>query len=149
MVRNRYGNIQPWDNSRIRLNTAIGGSDYINASPIKLRSIRRTSRSRSNSTSSLDEYRYIATQGPKVDQFSHFWHMVMQEIVGPVGVIVMLTQTWESNKEKCGQYFPVDADQPILLPAEKISADSPNQDGGKPTYSTLSKHSLTSSQTQT
>ena len=36
----------------------------------------------------------------------------MQEVVGPIGVIVMLTQCYEGNKEKCGQYFPTDLSSP-------------------------------------
>lgn len=33
-----------------------------------------------------------------------------------VGVVVMLTQTFESGREKCAQYFPVDAeDSPMIL----------------------------------
>lgn len=38
--RNRYGNVQPWDKSRVRLKVAEGTSDYINASPILLRDPR-------------------------------------------------------------------------------------------------------------
>lgn len=34
--RNRYGNVQPWENSRIHLKVAEGELDYINASPISL-----------------------------------------------------------------------------------------------------------------
>lgn len=119
--RNRYGNVQPWDAARVKLQTPIGGSDYINASPISLRS--RVSKTVSGSDtpdpSEVDEpiaeSRYIATQGPKDGQFSHFWNMVMQETVGPVGVIVMLTQLSEGNKEKCSQYFPSDMDNPTIL----------------------------------
>ena len=39
---------------------------------------------------------------------SHFWQMVRQE-TGDVAVIVMLTPTEESGREKCYQYFPLDA----------------------------------------
>lgn len=133
-TRNRYLNIQPWDNSRVRLKNPIGGSDYINASPIKLRTPRKTRRARSSSSASVaavQDYNYIATQGPKEGQFSHFWHMVMQETKGPVGVIVMLTLCYEANKEKCGQYFPADADHPIFLAPERIhnEAAKPPDDG--------------------
>jgi len=41
--------------------------------------------------------------------------MVMQETVGPVGVIVMLTQCYEGIKEKCSQYFPKDLDNAVLV----------------------------------
>jgi protein-tyrosine phosphatase len=130
--RNRYGNVQPWEVSRIKLQRPIGGSDYINASPIKL--FRRSSPNSKRATSDLNsispestgveddsaELNYIATQGPKDDQLLHFWSMVMQETVGPVGVIVMLTQTHEGNKEKCSQYFPLDLANPkLILPSHE------------------------------
>lgn len=130
--RNRYGNVQPWDLSRIRLKKPIGGSDYVNASPIrlshhlvqdKMRKENPTSYAPENSSpdgSSDAVYRYIATQGPKEGQFSHFWHMVLQETTGDVGAIVMLTQLYEGAKEKCAQYFPWDMENPILsLPAHE------------------------------
>lgn len=50
-----------------------------------------------------------ASQGPKQSGLSHFWHMIWQE-TKDVAVIVMLTQTAEAGKEKCFQYFPLDAD---------------------------------------
>jgi protein-tyrosine phosphatase len=124
--RNRYGNVQPWDPSRVKLKTPIGGSDYINASPISLKSQASTpfiapasstssAPADSSSPTTLVEMKYIATQGPKDDQFLHFWQMVMQETVGPIGVIVMLTQCYEGIKEKCSQYFPKDLDNPVLV----------------------------------
>lgn len=130
--RNRYANIQPWENSRIQLKSPIGGSDYVNASPIKLQSlsrhaarkIRRTSSTHSASSISLgDDYNYIATQGPKEGQFAHFWHMVMQESIGSTGVIIMLTPTHENNKEKCAQYFPRDKQHPIILAPERRTSE--------------------------
>ncbi|KIX07565.1 uncharacterized protein Z518_02218 [Rhinocladiella mackenziei CBS 650.93] len=124
--RNRYGNVQPWETSRVKLKKPIGGSDYVNASPIKLKS-RFLGAKPNNSAStpaSTDqpsrseppgiESKYIATQGPKEGQFSHFWHMVMQETTGDVGVIIMLTQLYEGNKEKCAQYYPADMENPTI-----------------------------------
>ena len=123
--RNRYGNVQPWESSRIRLNTPIGGSDYINASPISLKS-RSSTPTNSESPSQM---LYIATQGPKDDQFAHFWHMVMQETVGPIGIIVMLTQLFEGPKEKCSQYFPKDMSSAVLtLPAHEGETQQPPGD---------------------
>ncbi|KPI45439.1 Tyrosine-protein phosphatase 1 [Cyphellophora attinorum] len=131
--RNRYGNIQPWADSRIQLRTPIGGSDYINASPIRLQSISRRAikqLKRTSSTASASsiktggEYSYIATQGPKDGQFSHFWHMVMQESIGDTGVIIMLTPCYEGNKEKCAQYFPFDKARPIVLAPEQRNASN-------------------------
>ena len=40
MNRNRYANVDPYLNNRIRLKVPEGYSDYINASPIVLRSTK-------------------------------------------------------------------------------------------------------------
>ena len=142
--RNRYGNVQPWDPTRVRLRTPIGGSDYINASPISLKSHSSTPSSRPDSTPAsipdnsssivkLSEMRYIATQGPKDDQFAHFWYMVMQETVGPMAVIVMLTPCYEGIKEKCSQYFPKNLDGPVLvLDAGELAAAEAESENGDP-----------------
>lgn len=98
MRRNRYGNVQPWEKSRIHLKVAEGKSDYINASPISLRDPRTGV-----------ETKFIATQGPKQSGLSHFWHMIWQETTD-VAVIVMLTQTHDGTTEKCFQYFPLNVE---------------------------------------
>lgn len=49
-------------------------------------------------------------QGPKVGHLADFWHMVFHESQ-EVGVIVMLTQTFEAGREKCAQYFPLNTEQ--------------------------------------
>lgn len=97
--RNRYFNVEPFASNRVRLRVPDGQLDYINASPIVL-----------TQTVSGTEKRYIATQGPKEDSRSHIWRMVYAETGRPAdpAVIVMLTQTHESGKEKCFQYFPAD-----------------------------------------
>jgi len=119
--RNRYGNVQPWDASRIKLKIPICGSDYVNASPIVLRS-RSPASSEATDRSSPFEVKYIATQGPKQGQESHFWHMVHQETPGDTGVVIMLTQLVEESKEKCAQYYPADLENPTmrLLHEDKI-----------------------------
>ncbi|KAL9130919.1 MAG: hypothetical protein Q9217_001022 [Psora testacea] len=98
LQRNRYLGVQPWEKSRIHLRVAEGLSDYINASPISLRDPK-----------SGIETNYIATQGPKKSGLSHFWQMIWHE-TGDVAVIVMLTPTEESGREKCFQYFPLNAE---------------------------------------
>jgi protein-tyrosine phosphatase len=50
-LRNRYADIWPWANSRVRLKVPEGESDYINASPILL-----------CCSKTGDERKYIATQ---------------------------------------------------------------------------------------
>lgn len=118
MSRNRYANVQPWDASRIKLRRPMGGSDYVNASPVVLKT-------HSTSGNKVEQTRYIATHGPKTGQFAHFWHMVHQEVQGDVGVIIMLTQLFEQNREKCAQYFPADLDEPVIvLPADDEDSES-------------------------
>lgn len=125
--RNRYGNVQPWDASRIKLKKPIAGSDYVNASPIILKSRNPTeSASLSSETPSGRTTKYIATQGPKQGQESHFWHMVHQETVGDTAVIVMLTQLVESNKEKCAQYYPTELSNPVMILQHEDSSTSVN-----------------------
>jgi protein-tyrosine phosphatase len=131
----------------VKLRKPLGGSDYVNASPIvlKTRSSKQctsgTSTPVSNGQSShtsdtRQESRYIATQGPKEGQFSHFWHMVMQETPGDTAVIIQLTQHFEGNKEKCAQYYPSDLDDPTMMipaheedPAEGVDTSGPQDDG--------------------
>lgn len=123
MSRNRYLTVQPWNASRIKLQPPIGGSDYINASPILLKSYGESS-----ADISPAETRYIATQGPKAGQGSHFWRMLHQETVGDVGVVIMLTQLREDNREKCSLYYPQDFDDSVMkLPTCPSDDDGNNQ----------------------
>ncbi|KAI5361467.1 Putative tyrosine-specific protein phosphatase [Septoria linicola] len=100
--RNRYLNVEPFAQNRIKLRVAEGVSDYINASPIQ-----------------LGKRRYIATQGPKDTNVNHFYRMVASELKSPA-VVVMLTQTHEAGREKCFQYYPLSADQsPLTIPLDE------------------------------
>jgi len=90
IARNRYLNVEPFANNRIKLKVAQGVNDYINASPIV-----------------LGNRRYIATQGPKDSSTSHFYRMLASE-TSNTAVVAMLTQTHEAGREKCFQYFPLD-----------------------------------------
>jgi protein-tyrosine phosphatase len=146
--RNRYGNVQPWDSARVKLKKPLGGSDYVNASPITLegRTPNNKSRSGASTPASLNQasqveakatvYKYVASQGPKEGQFCLFWHMVMQETTGDVGVIVMLTQLYENHKEKCALYYPTSMDNPtMILPAhedEYSERETETADDGDP-----------------
>lgn len=51
MNRNRYANVDPYQNNRVKLKVPVGHSDYINASPIVL-----------ESTTSKKVTKFIATQ---------------------------------------------------------------------------------------
>src|SRR5260221_13780939 len=80
--KNRYGNLLPYDHSRVPLdaNDDDGTSNYINANYV-------------------DGYkspnRYIATQGPLLNTISDFWKMIWQT---DSHQIVMLTNLDEGGK---------------------------------------------------
>lgn len=116
----RYMNIQPWQNNRVRLRVPAGKQDYINASPITLTSVAPTAHTRQNGGSGSSEDlagggpdRYIAMQGPKHKTTDHVWRMVVEQLNSP-GVIVMLTETHEGSMEKCYPYFPRSPDDAPL-----------------------------------
>jgi protein-tyrosine phosphatase len=100
----RYVNIHPWKNNRVHLRVPEGKNDYINASPIVLKSSRTGK-----------ESKYIAMQGPKEGSASHVWRMIWDELASPA-VIVMLTETHEAGQEKCFPYFPTDPEaEPFVI----------------------------------
>ncbi|KAJ4402900.1 tyrosine protein phosphatase 1 [Neurospora sp. IMI 360204] len=108
----RYGNIQPWHNNRIKLQVPEGKIDYINASPIVLNpTVLTTADGETSNTQEPD--RYIAMQGPKRCTTDHVWRMAVEQLESP-GVIVMLTETHEGDYEKCYQYFPRTTEDPPL-----------------------------------
>ncbi|PIK62604.1 putative receptor-type tyrosine-protein phosphatase T isoform X2 [Apostichopus japonicus] len=91
-TKNRYGNIIPYDHSRVVLATINNDphSDYISASYIDgYKSPRK----------------YIACHGPNKASVKDFWRMVWQE---NCGIIVMLTNVSEGGKRKCEKYWPDD-----------------------------------------
>ncbi|EDU49310.1 PTP2 Protein tyrosine phosphatase [Pyrenophora tritici-repentis] len=112
-IRNRYANVDPYQSNRVHLEVPEGQFDYINASPIIL-----------ECTESGTLLKYIATQGPKADTWSHIWRMIWKE--NPeFAVIVMLTQTWEANREKCYPYYPQSLDAPDM----RVNEQDEFQDG--------------------
>lgn len=104
MYRNldRYGNVQPWNSNRIKLQVPEGYTDYINASPIVLKSPL--------DPKERPPHWYIAMQGPKGNTTEHTWRMVAEQLQSPA-VIVMLTETHEKNMEKCFPYYPRQVDE--------------------------------------
>ena len=70
-MKNRYGNILPFDKWRVRLTPTSDGphTDYINASFVD-------SYNQSNG--------YIATQGPVPNSFVDFWRMVWSSAFAPL-----------------------------------------------------------------
>lgn len=111
--RNRYANVDPYQSNRVKLQVPSGHSDYINASPIVL-----------ESTKSKRLMKFIATQGPKFDSFSHIWRMIWNETKSPA-VVIMLTKTHESGREKCFSYYPPS----LVAPDLRINAHDEFEDG--------------------
>ncbi|KAH6615619.1 protein-tyrosine phosphatase-like protein [Chaetomium sp. MPI-SDFR-AT-0129] len=110
-VLDRYLNIQPWNNNRIKLRVPEGHVDYVNASPIVL----EPSPSPDALAVPQEPDRYIAMQGPKQASADHVWRMVVEQLESP-GVIVMLTETHEGAMEKCFPYFPrSESDPPVEI----------------------------------
>ena len=123
--RSRYANVLPYVKNRVKLKTPMDGSDFINASHISLESRphavsppasakKFANRLSSSERSLLSQSRYIATQGPRSSEYSHFWSMIMHESVGDVAVIVMLTKFHEGARDKCGAYLPTNLDLPTM-----------------------------------
>ena len=141
-------NVDPWANNRIRLKVPEGQDDYINASPISLIRSKDSSKKRYIATQVcvlplLNEFvetfkdhqneselsknsnvSLTSSQGPKNISLGHFWRMVWYE-VNNEGVIVMLTQTHETGREKCFQYYPIGEDITSLA----INEDDEFEDG--------------------
>ncbi|KAJ1131482.1 hypothetical protein NDU88_009818 [Pleurodeles waltl] len=90
--KNRYTNVLPYDNSRVKLRCLPGDpcSDYINANYMP------------GYNSSKE---FIATQGPLPSTIGDFWRMVWEH---RVGTMVMLTNCTEGGKLKCEHYWPLD-----------------------------------------
>ncbi|KAE9368052.1 phosphatases II [Stipitochalara longipes BDJ] len=122
-VRDRYHNIHPWANNRIKLNVPEGYNDYINASPVTLLS---TFDKQSTLKSGIQD-KYICMQSPKRQTVSQFWHMVWHELATPSksspAVIIMLTPTHAAAPddpskffEKCYPYYPLgENSDPIII----------------------------------
>ncbi|XP_041425562.1 receptor-type tyrosine-protein phosphatase H isoform X3 [Xenopus laevis] len=90
--KNRFTNVLPYDNSRVKLNQIDGNntSDYINANYMP------------GYNSSKE---FIASQGPLPNTSADFWRMVWEN---QVSTIVMLTNCTENGRVKCDHYWPLD-----------------------------------------
>ncbi|KFY74831.1 hypothetical protein V499_05189 [Pseudogymnoascus sp. VKM F-103] len=93
----RFGDIFVWKNNRVKLHVPEEMNDYINASPITMKSHRTPL-----------ESKYIAMQGPKKCTTDHVWRMAWHELASPA-VVVMLTD------ERGYPYFPSTASQTLSI----------------------------------
>ncbi|KAF4636051.1 hypothetical protein G7Y89_g2024 [Cudoniella acicularis] len=121
-VLDRYNNIHPWANNRIKLHVPEGVNDYINASPVTLVS---TASKQSNLKKSIQD-KYICMQGPKKQTVDHVWHMVWHELATPYNsspaIVIMLSPTHGPSPddptkvmEKCFPYFPSEDTPEIVI----------------------------------
>lgn len=103
---NRYSDVLPYDDNRVVLSGKDTNVDYINASII-----------------SFDEtgQKYIMTQGPLDSTRHHFWSMVWER---DLHSIVMLCKTFENQKSKCSQYWPIKASIPRSFEQFTVSLES-------------------------
>lgn len=92
LVKNRYRDISPYDNTRVVLLGGVTG-DYINASHVNMEI----------PTSGIVN-RYIATQGPLPNTSGDFWQMIWEQ---QSTLIVMVTTLMERGRAKCHKYWPV------------------------------------------
>lgn len=91
MCKNRYYNILPNEESRVKLDALVDGDgDYINANFVGCENFRRN---------------YILTQAPLPNTMNDLWRMVWQE---KVPVIVCLTKLSEGDVQKAHKYWPDD-----------------------------------------
>lgn len=95
--KNRWSNVLPFDNTRIKLKNKPNG-DYINASLV--------------SCPGLEDRKYILTQGPLPETVPDFWSMVWQE---KCANIVMLCRLTETGMCKCARYWPVSKSEEDVL----------------------------------
>ncbi|TRY72800.1 hypothetical protein DNTS_009504 [Danionella cerebrum] len=89
MMKNRYKDILPYDQTRVCLTptTSESESDYINANFIQ---------------GAVKNKLYIATQGPLSSTVVDFWRMIWQQ---KVKVIIMACREVELGKKKCEVYW--------------------------------------------
>lgn len=86
--KNRYNNIWPYENARVRLQqTSPNACDYVNASYLHAKDSNKY---------------YIATQGPLPGTTRDFWQIIWEN---DVQIVVMLTKTVEEGQQKCHAYW--------------------------------------------
>ncbi|CAM5090730.1 unnamed protein product [Eretmochelys imbricata] len=93
--RNRYRDVSPYDQSRVKLQNTE--NDYINASLVVIEEAQRN---------------YILTQGPLPNTCCHFWLMVWQQ---KTRAVVMLNRIVEKESVKCAQYWPTEEEEVMMF----------------------------------
>lgn len=125
LAKNRYSNVFPWDQNRVRLpvgpDVADGDHhkyDYVNASYVTIN----------------DEVKYIASQGPLPTTTHHFWAMAWNESEtqdNDTIIVAMITPLVESGMVKCSQYWPDKSSAEVVDFSLNITHDKIAIDGGR------------------
>lgn len=89
--KNRYRNILPFEDTRVRL--LDNSTGYINANYISEDNVNHIYRN----------HKYIATQGPLETTVSDFWQMIWQN---DTEIVVMVCKLYEKARMKCYKYWP-------------------------------------------
>ena len=112
--KNRYGDITPYDDTRVVLDE-VGDCEYINANYV-------------DAASHSSDLQHICCQGPTKNTVEDMWSMVWQE---EVEVIVMLAQVFEGTppRLKCEHYWPEKPGTAIKYGDVTVKAKKPSTKG--------------------
>ncbi|ELT90328.1 hypothetical protein CAPTEDRAFT_133488 [Capitella teleta] len=110
--KNRYKDVIPYDESRVKLTPVDGaeGSDYINASYVN---------------GVVKDHEYIAAMGPLASTADDFWRMVWQE---KVYVIITACNEYEGCPKKCHRYWSQDVLDDVEFGDISIKLDEETQE---------------------
>ena len=92
LPKNRYRNVLPYDDTRVRL--LNGASDYVNASHVSV-------------NAGNQQLWYVASQGPLDSTVADFWQMIWET---QAQMVVMVSSEVEAGVQKCARYWPTKAD---------------------------------------
>ncbi|CAD8205399.1 unnamed protein product [Paramecium octaurelia] len=109
---NRYNNIIPFKHSIVKLKSEGDEEEnlkesYINANFINLINGK--------------ERMIVATQGPLLSTFGHFWKMIVQE---NMSMIVMLCNLKENQRAQCEQYWPKSVGETMICGNVQVNLQS-------------------------
>ncbi|XP_065845545.1 tyrosine-protein phosphatase non-receptor type 21-like [Oscarella lobularis] len=132
-TKNRFKDIIPYDDTRVRLNPEENrtDSDYINANHISM-----------DVGGGIAQH-YIASQGPLASTAADFWQMMWEN---QARLIVMVTAEIENNRIKCHRYWPSEGggdDSEVTHGNFHISSEYFNDTGTTITRGFILKHTPT------
>jgi len=109
--KNRYGDVLPEENHRVKLQVTGEESDYINASEVR-------------PTDQSSGQHFICCQAPMPNTFCSFWRMIWEQACP---VVVMLTKLVEGHRTKADPYWPTELDHPQKYGSVVVTMKSATQ----------------------